>query len=181
MAKELTLTVDTAEVQDLVSKQGKPFKKLVVQADGNTYSKFFNKKDIVPNSGDMVKLTIEEVNTGTATFLNIVDIKALKGTTTTAKKADLDTPPFKTAETKITTVTTAPISPSSSKLSFVTATSKDISMELSGLLQALIGTGHYHDVKQTAEGTSTFVKEQLLKIHMQRILAIKDELTQERK
>jgi hypothetical protein len=175
MAKELTLTVDTAEVQDLVSKQGKPFKKLVVQADGNTYSKFFNKKDIIPNAGDTVKLTIEEVNTGTATFLNIVDIKALKGPA--AKKADLDAPPFKTTtEVKASAPVAKP-----TLTTFATTTSKDISMELSGLLQALIGTGQYHETKQTDQGTSTFLKEGLLKIHVQRILALKDELAQERK
>lgn len=57
---------------------------------------------------------------------------------------------------------------------------KDISIELSGLIQALIGTGHYHTVKQGEQGSQTFINDKLLEMHVQRILDTKDKLAQQR-
>lgn len=55
------------------------------------------------------------------------------------------------------------------------STSKDISMEVSGILQSLIGTGMYNDKSEKG----IFIKEELLETHLRLALSVKRRVAKE--
>jgi len=88
-------------------------------------------------------------------------------------------------KTSVSSIATSSVSSSSGNSMTSSPTLKDVSMELSGLLQAFISTGHYQELREVTldngnKVMNVYVKDTLLKLHMQRILAVKDELALER-
>lgn len=143
--------------------------------NANSTSPRVNKKEININVGDAVQVIFEQQGKNT---------RVLEAAVVEAAQQD-SPPPFVSDTYKSTVKTTANITVDAVKPGEVRTykldMTKDVSMELSGIIQALLGTGHYHQVKKTPEGfDNVYINDTLLKMHVERILAAKDVLAQQR-
>ncbi len=199
MAEAKRITIKSREVSGPHQKKdGKGSYKLhkITTTDGEEFSLFgttnsdnptVNRKEVVGLDANAVVQMISEKN---GKFLKVLDLAVVGGapsggsTQTTESfqeeskvlKSKKTTPPW---ESKTGTTSNTP------STLYAVSTSKDVSMELSGLIQALIGTGHYHTSRQVQldngqSATNTYINEKLLEAHVERILTIKDKLAQTR-
>jgi hypothetical protein len=166
MAEVIKGTVESVETKTLERKDGKgSFEMTELKVDGKTFKGFTNKLGDLPSEGDTVSITFQPVKNGKFTNNNIVSLDVLpfdgsKVTTKTLKESVTVAEPKKTApQVLVGTVTT----------------SKDISMEVSGLLQALISTNKYFNI----EGDKTFLAEKLLETHLRLVLNLKRRVASE--
>jgi hypothetical protein len=150
MALDINTTIDAVEIREKTGQHG-PFNILAIKANGIEYTKIMKRGEVLEvAAGDEINLKFSEGKGKMGgTFYTILSLERLKGGSTSQKTSNTtvdtsnDTSPFKSdagfkavskATSRASQSTTAPVS-------FVTT--KDISMEVSGLLQALISTGHF--------------------------------------
>ncbi len=144
MADQVTVQVDTINVTTVQRKDGTgTFEVVDILGDnGQKYKGFRNKIDVLPEVGDTIEITYQAVKSGKYTNNNIVSVKAgsvLNAQTKNNKETELT----KVTLNSIKSTTATPMTAQKLYNQQTGTTSKDISMEVSGLLQALIGTGKY--------------------------------------
>jgi hypothetical protein len=120
MALDTTIQVKEVQTETKTSKKGTSYESLrITDTNDNIYMGFVNEDTEIPEVGQSVKVFYNE----NGKYKNIVSLGVAKKavTTKTTKSA-----PWATKETTQTTT------------QLITPSSKDISMEVSGLLQAII-------------------------------------------
>lgn len=111
-----TITVKNVNLTEKNGKQG-PYTRMVINSEeGGMYSGFVNKDTEVPNSGDMINIAFEE----NGQYRNIKKLEILMSSN--------EKPDTKTASS----------TPTKAKQTTTNTVSKDTSMEVSGMFQALI-------------------------------------------
>lgn len=153
----------------------------ITTADGESFSLFGTTKSENPtvNRKEVLGLDpgaeVQMISEKNEKFIKVLDL-AVVG------QAETDASPWEAPKKE--KVFTKSVAPSGVKAAPIInsgqTTSKDTSMELSGLIQSLISTGHYHTIKQTELGSNTYINDKLIKLHVERLLQVKDELAQER-
>lgn len=157
----------TTTVHERSTKQGQgkkgPYTSLFITGDkGQKYSGFLNDGDVLPEVGDVINLAVEE----NGKYLNIKKMEILMSGKDS--HGDIASVPG-TQEAHKTQVMSSPTS-GPTKTELPQMTNKDVSMEVSGLLQALVNTGRYN--QPTPEG-KIYIAQELLKTHLDLLLQIK--------
>ncbi len=173
----LTTTIELQDVQingPFTGKKGTFFVHNLISEKGIKFGVFRNSNEQIESVGDTVHIAYESTTkqVGDRTFTN-----------NTAKKVELQNSevPFNTVTTsEPTALKTTTTNPKLKTKGVGTATliglpNKDISMEVSGLLQALINSGSYD--LQSTEGRNTLEAELRLALNLKRKIASELEQT----
>jgi hypothetical protein len=148
MADLNLITVQEATVETKQKKDGTgTFKALRIVGDNAVeYTGYANDDTVVPASGDVLEMTSQAIKTKAGGFNKIISFsKSATGSTTPAVKSKAQKMAFSNHGSSAHTHSAGGSAPSQS----TTATSKDISMEVSGLLQALINKNGLTDQTET--------------------------------
>lgn len=148
-----TITVESVEIVDKIGKNtGRPYKSLTVAGDGKTFKGFYNNESVPIHEGDIVEILY--TLSADKKYRNITSYVVKQSNA--PKHAPVAPPqaaPFQKKESPVTP-------PFSSK--------ENTSMEVSGLLQALIASNNYSDMQQP-----TLLDEEALENALDFVLRIK--------
>ena len=143
----MALELNDVEVSDVQIKEREgqygPFNTLHLMIGGTEYSKIMKKDEVLDvASGDTLKtLKYSEGKGKSGTFYNILQYERQKGTTSAATSTGRPMSSVAKDVQKTNTPSTNTAASSNTNKTTTTFASKDISMEVSGIIQALIQAG----------------------------------------
>jgi len=182
MSEQLSGLVESVKLEGpfLIKKgknEGKEFHthKLVVSGKELSQTDFRKEPKAPASKGDNVNVLF--TTSGNGKFVNNY-ISELRVLGSSELKKEISTPlmtsPPKTVtyDAKVVSVVSKPLN---------NQVSKDTSMEVSGLLQALVSTGGYVNKKHNPETgfDNTFIEDKLLELHLRRLLTLKRKIALE--
>jgi hypothetical protein len=170
MAESTTGVLEKVRKEGPFNGEHGAYNKIHFEVNGFSGTKLIGENFDFPEEGTNVK--VEYVPNGK--YTKVLSVKQVEGSNTESKEVKT-TNKEKVAEVKSKTTSYKGKTEhqSSSVVSFTT--SKDISMEVSGVLQALINTGQYNE--KTEKGT--FLKQELLEMHLRLALTVKRNVAKE--